>query len=138
MIDMTNSFFQTRINPDHVHLIAINTPLGLYEWMAGYANGPKKSPCYPSMTCNCHITPTHWQIYHLYLDNIVIWSDTMNEHKHNVHAVLQALHDTHLYINLTKTHLFCTEINFLGHCISACGIKADTHKIFIIYTMGAL
>lgn len=33
MIDMTNSFFQTRMHPDHVHLTAMNTPLGLYEWL---------------------------------------------------------------------------------------------------------
>ena len=33
MIDMTNSFFQMRMNPEHIHLMAINTPLGLYEWL---------------------------------------------------------------------------------------------------------
>ena len=32
-IDMTNSFFQMRMHPDHVHLTAVNTPLGLYEWL---------------------------------------------------------------------------------------------------------
>ena len=32
-IDMTNSFFQTRMHPDDVPLTAVNTPLGLYEWL---------------------------------------------------------------------------------------------------------
>jgi hypothetical protein len=33
VIDMTNSFFQTRVHPDDVHLTAATTPLGLYEWL---------------------------------------------------------------------------------------------------------
>ena len=32
-IDMTNSFFQTRMHPDHIHLTAVSTPFGLYEWL---------------------------------------------------------------------------------------------------------
>ncbi|GBE81436.1 reverse transcriptase-RNase H-integrase [Sparassis crispa] len=33
-MDMMNSFFQTRVHPDDVHLTAVTTPLGLYEWLA--------------------------------------------------------------------------------------------------------
>jgi hypothetical protein len=33
VINMTNSFFQTRVHPDDIHLTAITTPLGLYEWL---------------------------------------------------------------------------------------------------------
>jgi hypothetical protein len=43
VIDMTNSFFQTRVHPDDVHLTAVTTPLGLYEWLAmlmGLQNSP--------------------------------------------------------------------------------------------------
>lgn len=32
-IDMTNSFFQTRIHLDDMHLTAVTTPFGLYEWL---------------------------------------------------------------------------------------------------------
>ena len=43
MIDMTNSFFQTRMHPDHIPLTGVNTPLGLYEWLVmlmGLKNAP--------------------------------------------------------------------------------------------------
>jgi hypothetical protein len=33
VIDMTNSFFQTRVHPDDIHLTAVTTPLGLYKWL---------------------------------------------------------------------------------------------------------
>ena len=31
-IDMTNSFFQTWVHPDDIHLLGVHTPFGLYEW----------------------------------------------------------------------------------------------------------
>jgi hypothetical protein len=36
---------------------------------------------------------------------------------------------THVYVNPQKTHLFCTEIEFLGHHISTQGIEADSKKV---------
>ena len=52
----------------------------------------------------------------------------MAEHEENVRRVLKALRDARLYVNPEKTHLFCTEIDFLGHHISARGIEADEKK----------
>jgi hypothetical protein len=34
VIDMINSFFQTRVHPDDIHLTAVTTLLGLYKWLA--------------------------------------------------------------------------------------------------------
>jgi hypothetical protein len=42
-IDMTNSFFQTRMDPDSIKYTAVNTPFGLYEWCVmpmGLRNSP--------------------------------------------------------------------------------------------------
>jgi hypothetical protein len=39
-IDMTDSFFQTRIHPDNIHKIAITTPLGSYEWCVMTSTSP--------------------------------------------------------------------------------------------------
>lgn len=43
IMDMTNSFFQTLVHPDDVHLTAVSTPFGLYEWLVmpmGLRNTP--------------------------------------------------------------------------------------------------
>lgn len=42
-IEMTNLFFKTRVHLDAVHLMAINTPLCLYKWLA-MPMGLKKTP----------------------------------------------------------------------------------------------
>ena len=69
------------------------------------------------------------KICHIYLDDIVIWSDLVDEHVKNVCPVLQALHDAKLYVNEKKTKLFCYEISFLGHKISRNGVEADATKV---------
>ena len=43
--------------------------------------------------------------------------------------LLEALRAAKLYVNPDKTHLFCTEIDLLGHHISVRGIEADTKKV---------
>ena len=69
------------------------------------------------------------QICHVYLDDIIIWSQTVQEHEINVAKVLEALRKANLFCNGSKTTLFSTEISFLGHKISAAGIQADPRKV---------
>ena len=69
------------------------------------------------------------KICHIYLDDIVIWSETLEEHIKNVRTIMQALQDAKLYVNEKKTNLFCTNIFFLGHRISEAGIEADGAKV---------
>jgi len=127
-IDMTNSFFQTQMHPEHVHLTVVNTPLSLYEWLV-MPMGLKNAPAIHQRQVMAALRHLIGKMCHIYLDDIVIWSNSMDEHETNIHTVLQALRNTQLYVNLDKTHLFCTNINFLGHHISTCGIKADTKKV---------
>lgn len=68
------------------------------------------------------------KICHVYLDDIIIWSQTLEEHEENVTKVLEALHTAKLYCNPDKSTLFTTEISFLGHIISASGISGDPRK----------
>lgn len=68
------------------------------------------------------------KICHIYLDDIIIWSNTLEEHHENVCIILTALREAGLYCNPWKTHLFQLEIDFLGHHVSAQGIEADSKK----------
>ena len=127
-LDMTNSFFQTKVHPDDIRWLATHTPLGLYEWTVmpmGVCNAPVVHQCHMSSAL-CHLIG---KICHVYLDDIIIWSQTLEEHEQNVRLVLDALRAAHLYCSLKKTLLFCLEIDFLGHHISAHGIEADPGKV---------
>jgi hypothetical protein len=75
------------------------------------------------------VTPLIGKICHVYLDDIIIWSQSVTEHIKNVQLILEALWKACLFCSPKKTSLFCTEINFLGHHISASGIEADASKV---------
>ena len=103
------------MHPDDIPLMAVNTPWGLYEWLV-MPMGIKNAPSIHQCCVTAALRPFIGKICHVYLDDIVIWSENLDEHVKNVRTILQALEDA---------KLFCTEIIFLGHWISARGIEPD-------------
>ena len=128
MIDMTNSFFQTRMKPEDIHLTAVSMPFGLYEWTL-MPMGLRNAPSIHQQRVMHALRGLLGCICHIYLDNIIIWSTDMKTQITYSREVLEALRRAKLYINPKKTKLLCQEVDFLGHHISECGIEADRSKV---------
>lgn len=126
-LDMTNAFFQTKVHPEDIHLTAVRTPWGLYEWTV-MPMGGCNAPSTHQRRMTDALRPYLGIFCHAYLDDIVIWSDNIKEHLRHLRLVFEALRKAHIYCNLSKTELFSTKINFLGHVISDEGIQADPIK----------
>lgn len=127
-LDMTNLFFQTRVHPDNVPYTAVTTSFGLYEWLV-MPQGGCNAPATHQRRMFDALRPLIGNICHVYLDDIIIWSQSLEKHRRNVETVLLALREHHLYASLKKTTLFAIEIDFLGHHISGKGIEADPKKV---------
>ncbi|KAH9273416.1 hypothetical protein BASA83_004077 [Batrachochytrium salamandrivorans] len=65
----------------------------------------------------------------VYLDDIVIYSDSMSDHIAQVQNVLRVLQDNGLYCKAEKCHFYKSEIKYLGYIISADGLRMDPSKI---------
>lgn len=127
-IDMTNSFHQTRVDPSSVPYTAVSTPLGLFEWLVmpmGGSNAPSTHQR-RMMSALHHLIG---RICHVYLDDIIIWSNSLEEHTQNIALVMKALEDAHLFCSLKKTTLYASEVLFLGHIISEAGLRPDPAKV---------
>ena len=74
----------------------------------------------------------------VYLDDIVIYSKTIDDHWKHVRAVLQVLREKKLYCNLKKSQFAKREISYLGHIISDKGVSMDRRKFFFSKDMTAL
>jgi hypothetical protein len=127
-IDFTDSFFQTHLHPDSIPYTAVSTPLGLYEWLV-MPQGLRNAPFIQQRRVTAALREHIGKICHVYLDDIVIWSDTTEEHAKHVQIIFDALKANGLYCNEKKTKLFCLEIIFLGHHISRRGIEPDKSKV---------
>jgi hypothetical protein len=127
-LDMTNSFFQTRVHPDDVHLTAVSTPFGLFEWLA-MPMGLRNSPPIHQRRVTAALREYIGKICHIYLDDIIIWSQTIEEHHAHVRLVMEALQKARLYCNPKKCEFYLLEVDFLGHHISTRGIEANSSKV---------
>ncbi len=127
-LDMTDSFFHTRMDEASIPYTAVNTPFGLYEWLV-MPQGMKNAPAIHQRRVNHALRHLIGKICHIYLDDIIIWSDSVEEHMLHVRQVLDALCADALYCNPKKSEFFLLELSFLGHRISRRGIEVDETKV---------
>ena len=65
----------------------------------------------------------------LYLDDIIIFSETVDDHIHRLESILNRLKECGLKVNPKKCELFKQEIRYLGHVITSEGVATDDSKI---------
>ncbi|GFS96611.1 retrovirus-related Pol polyprotein from transposon 17.6 [Trichonephila clavipes] len=65
----------------------------------------------------------------VYLDDVIIVERSFEEHLKNIRCVLQKLKEANLKLSPSKCHLFRREVTYLGHIISAEGVRTDPDKI---------
>ena len=65
----------------------------------------------------------------IYLDDIVIFSQTFEEHISRLHAVLERLKIHNLKLKASKCEFMKDEVSYLGHVVAKAGIKTDPAKI---------
>ena len=65
----------------------------------------------------------------IYLDDIVVFSSTFEEHLERLEAVFQRLQINNLKIKASKCNFFKWECTYLGHVASEQGMRTDPSKI---------
>ena len=70
-----------------------------------------------------------------YLDDIITYSSTPEEHLQHIETVFEKLHHAKLSMKLSKCHFFAKEIQYLGHILGVEGIKPVPAKTEAIKAM---
>jgi hypothetical protein len=65
----------------------------------------------------------------VFIDDILIFSKTDEEHKKHLRLVLEKLRSNQLYSKFSKCEFWLTEVAFLGHVIFAGGVSVDPGKV---------
>jgi hypothetical protein len=65
----------------------------------------------------------------VYIDDILIYSGSLEEHAEHLRKVFQRLRENKLYAKFEKCEFGVTEVDFLGHRITREGLKMDDYKI---------
>ena len=97
--------------------MAVTMLLSLYEWLMmpmGLHNSPAIHQRHVTVTLREYIG----KFCHIYLDDIVIWSQDVIKHMRHIDLIMKASQKVRLHCNLKKCHFYLLEINFLGHHLS--------------------
>ena len=106
------------------------SPLPL-DYMIGwwYHRVSKLHPLFTNIEWMLPFCPLIGKICHIYINDIVIWLNTIAEHVKHIDMVMKSLIAVCLFCNPPKSDFFLMEMDFLGHHISAQGIKPNKSKI---------
>ena len=124
---MKSGFWQIPIKEEDKHKTAFITPDGLYEWNVlpqGLKNSP---PTFQRIMLD--ILSTCRQFSLVYIDDIVIFSRTFEEHVNHLNRVLSILSNHNLQLNLSKCSILHRQIDYLSHTVSLFGVKPNKEKI---------
>ncbi|KAK3536402.1 hypothetical protein QTP86_008889 [Hemibagrus guttatus] len=67
-----------------------------------------------------------------YIDNILVYSTSLEQHGRHVRTVLSKLQQNHLYVKPEKYEFHRTMITFLGYVISWQGVELDLTKVHVV------
>ena len=65
----------------------------------------------------------------VFVDKILIYSQSEEEHEDHLRVILMLLRDHRLYAKFSKCEFRLTEVRFLGHVVLASGVSVDPEKI---------
>ena len=127
-IDLRTGYHQLRVREADIPKTAFRMKYGHFEFTVmpfGLTNAPAT-----------FIDLMH-RVFHPYLDrfmmvfvdDILIYSETEEDHEDHLKVVIQTLRDHQLYAKFSKCEFWLTEVRFLGHVVSASGVSVDPEKV---------
>ena len=134
-LDLASGYNQVSMAPKDRHKTAFCTPFGLFEFNRmpfGLCNAP--STFQRLMERIFGDQSLHTLL--LYLDDIVIFSNTFQQHLERLEMVLSRLQENNLKLKLKKCKFFQVKVGYLGHVISAAGVATDPEKIRVVKEWG--
>ena len=131
-IDLAQGYYQVALDEESIPKTAFRIGSGgLFEYLRmpmGLCNSPGT---FQRLMEAC-LGDKNFEFLLIYLDDILLYSSTFEQHLDRLNFVLSRLRKHGLKINPKKCHFFKAEVNYLGHRILSEGIDTDPDKISAI------
>lgn len=127
-IDIISAFNNIRMKERQEHLTAFRTRFGLFESLVmpfGLTGAPATFQRFINNTLRQYLD----QFCSAYLDDILIYSKTKEEHLEHVRKVLLQLREAGLFAKISKCEFFVRKTKFLGLIVGEDGIQMDPDKV---------
>ena len=127
-IDLRQGYHQIRIKDEDVEKTAFRTRYGHFEYLV-LPFGLTNAPATFMGLMNEVFRPLLDKSVVIYLDDILIYSRTWEDHKRHIAAVLDRLREHQLYAKISKCEFGKSKVEFLGHVVSNEGVAVDFKKV---------
>ena len=125
-IDLTQSFFNMQVAPWDRNKLAFIANGRIYTWTV-VPFGAKNAPPFFQRIMDALLLDLPF--VELFLDDIIIFSETIEQHLEHIQQVFNKLNQINVRINLTKCSWYKTEVIYLGYKISKKGLQADPEAV---------
>lgn len=127
-LDLQSGYHQIRITAEDVPKTAFRTPMGHFEYLV-LCFGLTNAPATFQAEMNRIFAPYLNKFVVVYLDDILIYSRTTEEHTAHLHTVLEVLRKHKLYAKKSKCDFCQAEVKFLGHIVGGGGLRVNPAKV---------
>jgi transposase InsO family protein len=127
-IDLRSGYHQIRIAEEDIEKTAFRTRYGHFEFLV-MPFGLTSAPATFMTLMNDIFRDVTDQFVVIFIDDILIYSESIEEHRKHVKVVLDRLRQNRLYAKQSKCEFAKTAIEFLGHFVSDRGLQVDPRKI---------
>ena len=127
-IDLRSGYWQIRVAPEDVEKTAFRTRYGHYEFTV-MPFGLTNAPATFQALMNSVLRPYLDKFVVVYLDDILVYSRTVDEHVAHLRQVLSALRDNKLYGKASKCEFGKEEVEYLGHVVGGGKLRMDPGKL---------
>ena len=131
-LDLSSGYWQVAVGPNDKEKTAFVTSFGLYRFRVmpfGLCNAPATF----QRLMECVLKGLHWTTCLVYLDDIIVFSKTVDEHIVRLKSVFARLKEAGLKIKPSKCHFLKSTVCYLGHVISKNGVQTDQEKVKCVY-----
>lgn len=127
-LDLSQGYYQLELDKASRPYTAFTTNEGQYQ-MKRLPMGLKVSPSIFSRLMTVAMSGLNYESCFIYLDDLIIFGNSLQNHNINLTKVLQRLRKVNLKLNPSKCDFLKKEILYLGHIISSDGISPDPEKL---------
>jgi hypothetical protein len=127
-IDLCFGYHQIKICAEDVPKTAFTTRYGLFKYLV-MSFGLTNASAHFMYLMNSVFMPKLDKFVVVFIDDILIYSRSIEEHEEHLRIVLQRLRDHQLYAKFSKCEFWIKEVSFLGHVVSPEGIAVDLGKV---------
>jgi len=127
-LDLKSGYFQIPIADSDIPKTAVITQDGLYEFTV-LAQGLMNAPPTFQRAMNELLANGRWDYVVVYLDDIVIFSETIEEHKQHLLDVISTLRKANFQVSPPKCSIAVKKIEFLSHIVTHDKLEPSPDKI---------